>query len=101
MRGLGKHDQVEQDRFLDVWCEQVQIHDLGKTSTTDMADSGKLSLVGNLAALDQVVEADGEGHHFGDARYAAWRRGLGLRSGFDDGLGSALAGLEFQFVCGG
>ena len=60
---------------------------MGKSCAADMANSGKLSEVGNLPALDQMVEADGEGHHLSDARYVNRRWLLGLRPGFDDSLG--------------
>lgn len=93
--------RIEKDFFLDIWCQQVQIHDLRQSGTTDMADSGKLSLVGNLAALDQVIKANGQSHHLGDAGYAARRGLLWLRSGLDDGLGGTLAGFELQLVRGG
>lgn len=65
-----------------------------------MPNAGKLGLVRDLAGFDEMVEADGEGHHLGDARQSAWRGLLWLGSGFHDGLGGSLAGLEFQFVRG-
>ena len=90
-----------QDLLLYVVRKQIEIHDLRQSGTAYVSNACQFGLVDDLPTLDQMIETDGEGHHLGNARYAAWRGLLWLRSSFDDRLGASLTGLEIQLVFGG
>ena len=65
-----------------------------------MPDAGKLGLVFNLARFDEVIEADGEGHHLGDAGKSP----MGLRflvAVIANDLLSVASALKVELVSGG
>src|SRR5262245_21540830 len=69
-----------QDLFLNVRCEEGQIHDLRQAGTGYIPEPRDVGLVADLAAIDHTLEFDCESQEAGDTRdLRRWRHlGTGL-----------------------
>jgi len=105
----------EEDGLLDIGREAEQVHDLGDAGAGDVAQPGDLGIVVDLAALQEIVRPDGQGHEARKARHPPRRKGGRLRPGAfgqqlapaaavpkmdlpDDGDGPAHAGTSCCFA---
>jgi len=57
-----RHTGQEQQFFLYVRSQVVQIHDLGHARLRDVREAGKLGQVRDLALADQAIEPDRQSH---------------------------------------
>jgi len=57
-----RHTGQEQQLFLYVRCQMVQIHDLRDAGLGNVCEAGQLGQVRDLALVDQAVEADRQSH---------------------------------------
>lgn len=58
----------EQDRLLNVGCQQPQVHDLCDSSPGYVPEAGELGVVRHLAVADQLLKANRQRHESGHAR---------------------------------
>ncbi len=74
---LGKHILARSDWrqvqnfFLNVRSQMQEIHDLRHARLRDVGEACEVGHVGDGAIIEHLVEADRQGHQFGDARSSA------------------------------
>ena len=61
----------EEDRLLDVWGEQRQVHYLRDAGAGDMGEPGQFGVVGHLTRVNEFLHADGQSHEARNARDGA------------------------------
>ena len=89
-----RHTGQEQQLFLDVRCQMVQIHDLRDAGLRDVSEAGQLGKVRNPALADEAVEADRQSHQAGDSGDASRLDLFGRPGLVGDGLTSVVAADE-------
>lgn len=92
---LGGGFEVE-DGLLDVGGEIGEVEDLSDSGAGDAGGAGDFGLVFDLAGGKEVVEADREGHQFGDVRQLRRGRPPGRLGRFDP-LSAAGSGRRLKF----
>ncbi len=58
----ASHLREKQDRFLDVWGQIQQVHDLGHPGRGHLPDAGDLRLIGDDTLANQAIHPDRKGH---------------------------------------
>src|SRR5258708_31926323 len=65
----------EEKLFLDGGSQMQKVQNLADTGATDFTQAGQVRLIGDGAAAQKAIKADGQGHEPGQTRYT---NGLGL-----------------------